>query len=453
MVYINIEESSENRANLYGRVKKLLDSFEWSDCSFTIGERKFKAHKLILGISSPVFEAMLYGALATDKDIIITDIEPDTFQLILNYIYTDNVEITSTDQAFDLLYASKKYILDHLTHTCIEYISSNVSIDNVIEILNYPDYMHDNKLTTYALKLFGEHANYLFQEKKNLITQQSMKTILECNKMNISEKELIKHVFEWSAYFCEHNSVPVTIENRREMLNKHGLFNLLRFKTLTVDNLHEIFNDQNNLLTTSEFEDINKNIIIGDSIKKAMYVPLDSIALPRFSLQLSWHVCHRSPMRSIAPLIIDTNNYITECRIKMTKSLFIKSLSVPARMEPMVYPFPRINNAKVYTEKLSVVIIREADKSIVNKTNFVGKLDYGSVADINLKDVCFLTKNEWYCISFIWPKNMIGTYAYLVELRDTFLSYSGHNVTFQFDDLPLPSGEQYSFITGLKFCL
>lgn len=453
MGYIKTGEPNENQANLYSRVKKLLDTFEWSDCSFSVGEKIFKAHKLILGISSPVFEAMFYGPLSTEKDIMITDIEPDVFQLILNYIYTDNVEITSTDQAFDLLYASKKYFLDHLTETCIGYIQANVSVDNVIEVLNYPDYMHDNKLTSHALKLFGEHANYLFQEKKNLITNQSMRAILECNKMNILEKDLIKHVFEWSACFCEQKSVPVTIEKRREMLNKHGLFKLLRFKALSVDDLQDIFTDQNNLLSPSEFEDINKKLIIRDKIKKSLFLPIDSIVLPRHSLQLQWYACYRSPIRPVAPIVIDTNNYIVECRVKVNKSVFINSLCVPTRMEPAVYPSLRNCNTKVYTERLSIVVLKESDKRIINKTNLIQTLDYDSVADLDLKEVCFLKKNEWYNISFIWPNNRFGTYSYVVELRNNFLSYNCHNVTFEFDDLPLNSGKQGSFIAGLKFCL
>lgn len=74
--------------------------------------KDFKAHKLILGISSPVFEAMFYGPLSSNEEIAITDIEPDVFQLLLNYIYTDKVEIPSIEQAFELLYASGNICLN-----------------------------------------------------------------------------------------------------------------------------------------------------------------------------------------------------------------------------------------------------------------------------------------------------------------------------------------------------
>lgn len=166
MGYTKNKKSNNNQASLYDRVKKLLVSYEWSDCSFIVTGKVFKAHKLILGITSPVFEAMFYGPLSSDEMIEITDINSSTFQLLINYIYTDNVEITSIDQAFLLLYASRKYLLEQLCDICIAYIKANISVDNVIEVLNYPDFMHDNQLISFSLKLFCEHANYLLQEKK-----------------------------------------------------------------------------------------------------------------------------------------------------------------------------------------------------------------------------------------------------------------------------------------------
>lgn len=45
-------------------------------------------HRYYIGISSPVLEAMFYGPLSTNEEIIVTDIELKIFQLLLNYIYT-----------------------------------------------------------------------------------------------------------------------------------------------------------------------------------------------------------------------------------------------------------------------------------------------------------------------------------------------------------------------------
>ncbi|KAG6459321.1 hypothetical protein O3G_MSEX011304 [Manduca sexta] len=453
MVYLENEKTHLPHSSLYDRVKKLLVSFEWSDCGFTVLGKTIKAHKLILGISSPVFEAMFYGPMSKDEDIEVTDIQPDIFQLMVNYIYTDNVEISNIEQAFELLYASRKYLLEHLTEICITYIKANLSVDNVIEVLNYPDYMHGKQLISYSLKLFGVHASYLLQEKKNLMTHLCMKAILETDHMNVSEKELIKHVFEWSAHLCDQNSLPATLENRYNLLKKYGIFKLLRFSTLNLDELDEIICDKNSLLSPPETESIRKQIKESCNVSTTEIVtPVGSSnIIPRNSLTLRWHRCFRSPLRSMAPIIIDSNNYAIHCRLKASKSVFINSLCVPPRMEPIIYVF---NKTKAYSEQLSVSIMCESDNSIIKYTNFMNTVEYyASVIDIELKEPCFIEKDKWYKISFVWPHNRLPTYSYFVEFRDKFLMFYGDNVKFEFDDLPLSAGNGGSFLAGLKFCL
>ncbi|KAL4708062.1 hypothetical protein ACJJTC_009841 [Scirpophaga incertulas] len=215
MVYI---KSDKTQKNLYDRVRKLLVSDEWSDCCFTINGREFKAHKLILGISSPVFEAMFYGPLSSDILIEITDIEPEIFQLLLNYIYTDNVEISSIDQAFQLLYASRKYILEHLTNVCIDYILANISVDNVIDVLNYPEYLQEPQLTSYALKLFCEHAEcdnnvVKFTNFMNTVEYASVVEIELSEPCFIKKNKWYKISFSWPENIFETYSYVVELRD------------------------------------------------------------------------------------------------------------------------------------------------------------------------------------------------------------------------------------------------
>ncbi|KAJ8726412.1 hypothetical protein PYW07_001110 [Mythimna separata] len=449
MGYLKADQSTYNQTSLYDRVKKLLVSYEWSDCSFSVAGTKIKAHKLILGISSPVFEAMFYGPLSSNEDILITDIQADIFQLILNYIYTDTVEINTIDQAFELLYASRKYMLEHLTEMCIAYIEANISVDNVVEVLNYPEYMQDKQLITFSLKLFCQHAHYLLQEKKNMITYSCLKTFLESDQMNISEKDLIIHIFEWSTHCCKQNNILDTFENRRDVLKQYGLLQLLRFLTLTVKELEEIVSDRSNLLLPYEFEAIKKVIKSSNMDEKEIIGSIGLTDLPRNLLKLQWHLCYRSPIRSMPPIVIDSNNYIIHSRIKVNKSIFINSLCVPTRMAPAVHF--RNNTAKVYSEQMSVSVECESDNSDCKVTNFSKTVEYDSMIDIELTEPCFIKKDEWYKITFMWPRNRLHTYSYVVEFRHRH--YTGHKVSFEFDDLSFSAGNGGSFLGGLKFCL
>lgn len=435
-----------NQTNLYDRVKKLLVSYEWSDCCFSVSGKDFKAHKLILGISSPVFEAMFYGPLSTNSEVIITDIEPEIFQLLLNYIYTDKVEISSIEDALDLLYASRKYILDHLTNMCIAYIQTNISVDNVIHVLNYPDY--DKQLTSCALQLFCEHARYLFKENIDLISSSCMETILRSDQININEVELIKHVFEWTKHYCQNNELPETFENRHDILFKNGLFELLRFNILSCEELADIEKHADNILLPNDFKHIRKTKSIEDKTNEKRDIN-NFKCIPRKALKLQWFLCFRSPLRPVAPLNIDLTNYIVKSRIKANKSIFIKALCIPARMPPPVI-FHTHNVPKTYLEQLSVSIVSASDNKIVQSTNFMNTVEYDTTVEIELSEPCFIKKNMWYNIQFTWPQNQFQPHSYVVEVRDR-ISYGYRTLTIEFDDLSSGTTKG-SFLEGLKFC-
>lgn len=66
-------------------LKYLLDGLQ-TDVEFLVGDppgTRFKAHKLILAMRNDVFEAMFYGSIPEDGDVIIPDLHPDGFRAFL----------------------------------------------------------------------------------------------------------------------------------------------------------------------------------------------------------------------------------------------------------------------------------------------------------------------------------------------------------------------------------
>lgn len=67
----------------------LLTTGLWSDCTFVVGtetnQEVIEAHKLVLAMASPVFEALFFGGLSERNNPIvpITDVQPDAFKALL----------------------------------------------------------------------------------------------------------------------------------------------------------------------------------------------------------------------------------------------------------------------------------------------------------------------------------------------------------------------------------
>jgi len=80
------------------------------------------AHKFLLSISSPVFEAMFYGELPETADSIeVPDCEYESLLELFRYTYSDEVNL-SVSNVMGVLYLAKKYMVPSLADKCAEYL-------------------------------------------------------------------------------------------------------------------------------------------------------------------------------------------------------------------------------------------------------------------------------------------------------------------------------------------
>ena len=60
--------------------------------------QEIPAHKFVLSISSPVFEAMFYGEMAETTDSIeLPDCEYDSLLELFRYMYSDEVDLNGSN--------------------------------------------------------------------------------------------------------------------------------------------------------------------------------------------------------------------------------------------------------------------------------------------------------------------------------------------------------------------
>ncbi|KAJ6247609.1 pep-cterm sorting domain-containing protein [Anaeramoeba flamelloides] len=90
----------------------------------------FYAHRLILSLSSPFFRKLFYPMdWQTNKKhiwkVVIDDLSPNSFCIILNYIYTGQVELNA-DTCVSVLSAAKKFELLELCTLAEQYIIQNL---------------------------------------------------------------------------------------------------------------------------------------------------------------------------------------------------------------------------------------------------------------------------------------------------------------------------------------
>ena len=93
----------------------LFQSGKLTDVTLSVDGVKLRSHKLVLAVSSPVFEAMFAHDMTEklESHVQIKDIKVEVFQILLKYIYLEKID-AMTGLEDELLIVADKVSFYHL---------------------------------------------------------------------------------------------------------------------------------------------------------------------------------------------------------------------------------------------------------------------------------------------------------------------------------------------------
>jgi speckle-type POZ protein len=155
-------------SDMVENLAELLQSGKRSDVTFSVKGEVFHAHKFVLAMRSPVFEAELYGPMTMrDKSrpstavedmeerpsITVENMEPHAFKALLQFIYTDSLPaiedpdlLDNQDLVKNLLVAADRYAMERMKLMCESSLCKRLDINNVVTILAIADQHHCDNL-------------------------------------------------------------------------------------------------------------------------------------------------------------------------------------------------------------------------------------------------------------------------------------------------------------------
>ncbi|EDW05544.1 uncharacterized protein LOC6585930 [Drosophila mojavensis] len=188
------------------RGQYLLHSEKWADCRFLVGtppnQRIISGHKLLLAMASPVFERMFYGNLPDKTDpIIIPDVQPEAFEAMLEYIYTDRITIGSFDKACELCYVAKKYMLPHVVTRCTHFLWADLSPKNACRAYEFAKLFDEPRLMQSSMDLIAANTREVLSDPSFLdIEVSTLMAILDQHRLNIdSELDLFNCLLKFAS--------------------------------------------------------------------------------------------------------------------------------------------------------------------------------------------------------------------------------------------------------------
>lgn len=223
---------NSSRLSLNSRQERLLACFrdeKFVDCTFKFGDREIKAHKVILACSSQVFEKMFYGNLAS-SEITLGDIKMEEFSQMLEFIYTDSIMFTSILNAWSLFYIAKKYLLDDLVDVCIDYISENLTMSNLVLSYEYSELYGLDKVKEQCFRDMVDGVSGVFVSDYHM-KPSTLRALLK-EDLILTRIDLICKIIQWGITECEFRNTATVPENVITILKEEDLLKHINKKWL-----------------------------------------------------------------------------------------------------------------------------------------------------------------------------------------------------------------------------
>jgi len=267
---------------------------------------RFPAHRVYMAARSRAFENMFYGPDSVQRrgeeelEVEIGDgVSAEAFNILLNYVYTDNIAHVTENNVMSVLYCAKKYELEGLRVDCIKKAKEMVKRDSkkcVLTFLKDSQVLEELELSEVCLQLISHSSRELLtnnHEEFIYLTQAAVVAICKLDVLSIQEYELFLLISDWAVAEAEREQLDVNSISS----SRYVLLNVLphiRFPCMQHDKLAiEIRNS--GLLTSEELTDLFAHCLSGGKVEtKYSSKPRIVPQIPALSLHRS-SGSHHSP--------------------------------------------------------------------------------------------------------------------------------------------------------------
>ena len=335
---------SPNSPKLFGQESKNSDTSTKNSNS-----KEFKAHRVILASRSEYFRALLYSNFREnsiqnkDKTINIYDInEIATFQNILDYCYTGNIDLSNYDAHYiiEIICTAHRFGIDELVYSLIYYLLEPEEIATYTCLLNLFLYLQldvnldesgpvivnssditmrentaattDTKLQTALDKIFiflDNNAQLLLDTTDifNSLTANALDKLLSRSSFYAKEIQIFNSVVKWRKANClspNNRGTSVTEEEFNKILEKNIRFELMEEEEIFYQIRRERIVDPDILLDS--LENKRSNIIANTNGSRGACIPNVDLATEEMQAE---GICGECVGRLIKKTPIQGHNY------------------------------------------------------------------------------------------------------------------------------------------------
>uniref|UniRef100_H2TMR3 Ankyrin repeat and BTB/POZ domain-containing protein 2 n=1 Tax=Takifugu rubripes TaxID=31033 RepID=H2TMR3_TAKRU len=153
-----------------------LNNKEMSDVTFVVDGKPFYGHRVLLVTASDRFKSLL-ASFGPDgnpkKEIEISDVKYNIFQMMMSYLYCGGTESLKTNvpDLLELLSAASMFQLGVLQRHCELICSQHINLENAVSIYKTAKAHGSEELSSFC-------ESYFLQQMPSLLEKESFKTLL-----------------------------------------------------------------------------------------------------------------------------------------------------------------------------------------------------------------------------------------------------------------------------------
>ncbi|XP_069992765.1 BTB/POZ domain-containing protein 6-A [Penaeus vannamei] len=380
------------------RLSALLKSSRLADLTinFPGHERCLQAHRLVLAMTSPVFEAMLYGPLAEGEELHLHGDPPEAFEWLLEYMYRGHIQMPEVRLAVQVYQLASKYQVEALMVLCSKHLQETLRPENLAEMYDTAVLLEDEHLLQRCYEVVDLYPTAVLSSPSfGLLSRGALRHLLQRPLHIPTEVILLKALLAWGQARRSTKSLRDEISDFLPMV---------RFLSMTTDEFVEHVMPSG-VLSLQEISSILMNI------KELMDVPLPTICCPTRDKRL----CYVDSL--LRRLTLSTTPALARSRKSARGSIFVHS----SQEQILIMNLRTTNTLLVSkleckgihpTTGAAAVAIKDSNGCVIGSATSEGPL-------VEFEEHVSLRPDESHCVTVRleghWPRGEMGDFVATTE--------------------------------------
>ncbi|XP_046902891.1 kelch-like protein 41a [Hypomesus transpacificus] len=191
-------------------LKELLKENKFIDCILNVGDRSLPCHKLILAACSPYFRELYFSEdgkeIDTNKEFSMENLDPTILEMIINYLYSAEIDITD-DNVQDILAMASRFQIPSVFTVCVNYLQKKLSPTNCLAMFRLGLVLNAPRLALAARDYTADRFETLAKEEELFeLTAPELLAIIGADSLNVEKEEVVfESLMKWIRKDKENN--------------------------------------------------------------------------------------------------------------------------------------------------------------------------------------------------------------------------------------------------------